>query len=268
MDEVRRLSSLAWPVILGQLGLVGMGTVDLLMIGPLGRDATAAVGLGNTWSFAVVIVALGAATGIDPPVTQAYGSGNPRRAGVAAARGMVLAALLCVPVMLLHVAAEPALRLLGQPEAIIPEAATYTWIVALSMPPMIAFGVLRQLLQGGGVMRPAMWVVLVGNLVNVAGNAWLIGPYGVAGVAWSTVIVRWFMFAALAVIGIPQIRAAWPDEPVLRLRAIGALAGIALPVGLQVGLEVWAFNAAGFVAGWFGAGAMAAHVAALNAIAR
>ncbi len=268
MREVRRLVQLAWPVVLGQVGMVGMGVVDLLMIGPLGGEATAAVGLGNTWSFGVVIVALGAAQGVDPLVTQAYGAGDSRRAGLAAARGLVLMGLLLIPVVALHLLAEPGMRALGQPPSAIPDAATYCWIMALGMPPFLAFGVLRQLLQGGGVMRPAMWVIGLANLVNVVGNALLIDPLGVAGVAASTTIVRWVMFGALVWIGLPQIRAAWPRDGggILDRAALARLAGIALPVGLQTGLEVWAFNAASILAGWLGAAALAAHVAALNAI--
>ncbi|MBX2802722.1 MAG: MATE family efflux transporter [Myxococcales bacterium] len=267
MTEVRRLASLAWPVVLGQLGLVGMGAVDLLMIGGLGRDATAAVGLGNTWSFAAVIVGLGAATGIDTAVTQAYGRGAPREAGFAAVQGLQLVLLLAVPVVGLHLLAEPALRLLSQPEEVIPLAATYARIMAWSMVPMLAFSVVRQLLQGGGAMRPGMWVVGIGNVVNVLGNLALIGSYGIAGVAWSTVIVRWSMLLALLVLGARQLRVAWPSRPWIDGAALMALAATALPVGAQVGLEVWAFNASMFVAGWLGPDEVAAHAASINAVA-
>ena len=267
MIEVRRLTSLAWPVVLGQLGLVGMGSVDLLMIGGLGRDATAAVGLGNTWSFSVLIVALGAATGIDPLVTQAYGAGSAQRAGVAASRGLLLVAALSVPVVILHLLAAPALSALGQPGQVVPGAALYARILSISVLPMLSFSVIRQLLQGGGSMRPAMWVVGLGNLVNVVGNLALIERHGVAGVAWSTVIVRWVMLVGLIGVGYRQLLPALPIERIWDLRALRRLAALALPVGLQVGLEVWAFNAGALIAGWISPGALAAHTAAINAIA-
>lgn len=267
MSEARRLTSLAWPVVLGQIGLVGMGSVDLWMIGGLGRDATAAIGLGNVWSYAVSIVAMGAATGIDPLVTQAYGSGSARAAGVAAARGGLLVAALAVPVIGAHLLAEPALAALGQPPQVVPGAALYARILAASVVPLLSFGVVRQLLQGGGSMRPAMWVVGLGNLVNVGGNLVLIERYGVAGVAWSTVIVRWVMLIALIALGHRELRRAWPTERIWDRAALWRLAALALPVGLQVGLEVWAFNAGALIAGWIGPAELAAHTAAINAVA-
>lgn len=267
MDEVRRLIRLAWPVVLAQIGLVGMGVADLVMIGPLGGQATAALGLGNTWSLSLFVVALGAAAGIDPVVTQAYGAQRPREAGLAAARGLVIAGVLVGPVVALHLLAGPILAAMGQPTSVVPMAATYCAIVAVSMPPLFAFSVVRQLLQGGGSMQPAMWVILLGNVVNVVGNALLIGPYGIAGVAWSTVVVRWVMLGALVGMGAGVIRRAWPQERVVVAGPLGSLAALSLPVALQVGLEVWAFNAASFVAGWLGDIAIAAHVASLSAVA-
>ncbi len=267
MAEARRIAALAWPVVLGQLGLVGMGAVDLWMIGDLGQDATAAVGLGNTWSFSSLVVAMGVATGIDPLVTQAYGAGSARRAGLAAARGLVLVWVLCVPVIALHLIAAPALHALGQPASVVPDAALYAWIMATSIVPMLSFAPVSAYLQGGGAMRPAMWVVGLGNLVNVIGNWLLIERHGIAGVAWSTVIVRWVMFFALLVLGARQLREAWPRSRVLEWRALRHLASVALPVGLQIGLEIWAFNAGAILAGWIGAASLAAHTAAINATA-
>src|SRR5262245_55970237 len=98
--EVRRLLHLAWPVVLSQVGLVAMGVVDLLAVRRLGPNATAAVGIGNTLSFSVLVLALGAAAGLDPLVSQAFGAGNPRRAGAEAARGALLVLGLCVPITL------------------------------------------------------------------------------------------------------------------------------------------------------------------------
>ena len=59
MDEVRRLIGLAWPVVLGQVGMMAMGVVDLVMVRSLGDSATAAVGIGNSWSFASLVFGIG-----------------------------------------------------------------------------------------------------------------------------------------------------------------------------------------------------------------
>lgn len=116
-------------------------------------------------------------------------------------------------------------------------------------------------------MRAAMWVIVLANVVNLVAAYTLVRVLGlgVAGVAWGTTVVRWLMFGALVAFGWPSLRQAWPDEPVFEARELLRVAGMILPVSLQVGLEVWAFNASSFLAGVLGDTESAAHTAALNA---
>ncbi len=271
MEEVRRLIGLAWPVVLGQVGLLLMGVVDLLMVRSLGEDATAAVGIAITWSFATLVFGLGLASGIDPLVAQAYGAGDPRRAGTAAARGAVVVVLACAPIAALHLVAEPVFRFLRQPPTAIEDAATFCRILAVSVPAFLGFVLVRQWLQGGGVMRPAMWVVAIGNVVNLVAayvlvhGAGPIPPSGVTGVAWATTIVRWVMLCALVWLGRHTLWEARPLPGWLDWVQIARVGFVTLGVGMQIGLEVWAFNAGSMFAGALGATEAAAHTAALNA---
>jgi multidrug resistance protein, MATE family len=277
--EVGRLLTLAWPVVVGQVGLVGMGFADLVMVRSLGATATAAVGIGGTLSFSALALTLGAAAGLDPLVTHAYGAGEPRKAGAHALRGAVLMVLLCVPITLVHVFSDVILRAFGQPAAVIPLATEYCRIQAIAVVPFAGFALVRQWLQGGGVMRPAMWVVLITNVVHLGADAAFVygvppipelqfaglEPQGVRGVAWATTVSRWFMFLALIPAGWSTFRRSWPDEPIDEWKGIWRVFVVAVPVGLQVGLEVWAFNAASFFAGQMGSEHSAAHTAALSA---
>ncbi|MCA9571372.1 MAG: MATE family efflux transporter, partial [Myxococcales bacterium] len=265
-SEVRTLARLAWPVVLGQLGLVSMGVVDLMVVGSLGEAPLAAVGLGNTWSFAGLIVGLGVASGLDPFVATAYGAGDPKRAGRAALHGSVLLLGIAVAIAVQHLLAAPALTALGQPAHVIPDAHAYSVINVVGILPFLGFTVVRQVLQGGGIMRPAMWVVWGGNLVNLVADVVLVWrlDLGVAGAAWATVIVRWVMFLALLFVGRHVLREAWPGL-VWSRELFARVARKASPVGLQVGFEVWAFNGASFLAGMLGSTQVAAHTAALSA---
>lgn len=270
--EAQRLAELAWPVVLGQLGIVMLGVVDVLMLGRLGQDAIGAVGIGNTWSFGVLIVGLGTAMGLDPLVAQAYGAGRVEDAGVALVRGCVVLAALAVPIVALHLLAGPLLLALDQPPHLVQDAAAYCAIIAISVPSFLGFAVVRQFLQGSGTMRPAMWVLLVGNVVNVVlDDALIFGrlglpAMGVTGAAWATVVVRWGMFGMLVAVGWPLLRQAWPSVPSAALTrgALVAVAAIAIPTGFQVALEVWAFTAASLFAGSLGDTAVAAHTVALS----
>ena len=92
MDELRALARLAWPAVVGQLGTMAMGVVDLWAVGALGKEATAAVGIGNTLSFGVLVIGFGAVAGADGAVAQAWGAGRPGDAGTHSARAAVVAA--------------------------------------------------------------------------------------------------------------------------------------------------------------------------------
>lgn len=56
LHELRRLLRLAGPLIISQLGQVGMNTADTIMVGPLGANFLAAVGIGSAiHSFGVIV---------------------------------------------------------------------------------------------------------------------------------------------------------------------------------------------------------------------
>lgn len=270
--ELRRLAVLAWPVIVGQIGLMMMGVVDTIMVGHIDGDALAAIAIGNAWSFAFVAFGIGVASGLDPLITQAHGARKPNAFNTAVARGAVLLSLVSVFLMAGHTLAIPGLRFLGQPEQILPLAGAYCDIVLWSVPAMLLFSLVRQSLQAKGIMRPAMWVALIGNVVNVGAN-WVM-MYGIGGVfegigpvgvAWSSLVVRWVMALSLTAVAPTILTAAfkhWRDA--VSPSDVVAVAWVAVPVGLHMCLEVWAFEAAYMIAGWFGPTALAAHTVAAN----
>jgi MATE family multidrug resistance protein len=264
--------TLAWPVVLGQLGTTLMWVEDLVMIGHLGEGGVAAVGAGNLWAFGVMVLGMGTLRGLDPVFSQAHGAGDAVTGAAALGRGVVLALLVSVPVVALHLLAGPALTLLGQPAEIIADASAYVRLLGMGVPPLMVYVVLAQFLQGLGRMVLPMVVVIVGNLVNILLN-WifisggLLGlELGVAGCGLSTMLGRGitpFLLVALAwpilkAYRPPPLRVVLQRAPLLRLLRLG------LPVGAQYGLEVWAFNAAGVMMGWLGTTALAAHMVALN----
>lgn len=269
--ELRRLTRLAWPVALGQIGMVLMGTVDTLMVGELGAGALASVTLGNTWSFGLLIFAFGCVFGLDPLLGQAHGAGDAdayaRRFGL----GTQLLAIVLVPVMALHLAVRAGLTLVSQPAELIPVAGDYADAVLPGLPAAVGFFLVRQGLQARGHMTAPMIVALAANVVNVGAN--LVFLHGVgsweglgpAGVGWSTSLVRWLMFGTLLLVADDERRGlarALTRRP--SLAGLRHTAGVAIPVGFQYALEVWGFLSVTVVMGWFGERALAGHTVALN----
>jgi MATE family multidrug resistance protein len=250
---------------------MAMGVEDLVMVGRLGGDATAAAFLGGTWHIGLFILLIGLASGLDPVFAQAFGAGDRVRATRSLARALALLGVAGVPVALAHGLAEPALALLGQPPAVVPVAARYAEVVGLGVLPGAVFLVFRQYLQGEGRMLPAAAVALAANGLNIAANAWFIHgglglpPLGVVGAAWATNVSRLAMALALVVIAWPGVRATWPDaRGLFAARPMWRLFTVAAPVSAQTAAEIWAFGAAAAMVGWLGPTAVAAHAVALN----
>lgn len=269
-EEARRLASMSWPVVLSSLGMTTMSLVDFLVAGRLGAVSMGAVGIGHGISFALLVPAMGTAHGVDPLVAQAFGAGQPARAGAAAEKGAVWLVLLGALIVAGHLGAAWLLLGLRQDPALLPEATLYCQISAAGVPPFLGFLLVRQLLQGNGLMRPAMWAVIAANLVNLVvdiGFGLGVGPFprlGVAGIGWATVAVRWVMFAVLLAVAWGPLRAARPTPEARAALPLMEVGRLALPVGVHQSVEAWAFVAAAMVAGSIGATAAAAHTAAIN----
>ena len=151
--EAARIARLAAPVVVAYLGTVAMGVVDTIMVGRLGAGALAAVALANTWTFGLVIVALGAARALDPIVAQAHGRGDRRTVGLGFSLGLAMGMLLAPPVMVALAFAAPALSLLGQPQELLQPAGAYCRALIWGVPGLLGFAVCRQYMQALGRMR-------------------------------------------------------------------------------------------------------------------
>ena len=64
--ESGALLRIASPIILSQLGGVGMNTMDTIMVGPLGPTALAAAGLASALHVAMLMVMSGTLMGMAP----------------------------------------------------------------------------------------------------------------------------------------------------------------------------------------------------------
>jgi MATE family multidrug resistance protein len=274
MSEVRTLTRLAVPVAVTQLGTMSLGLVDLWMVSRLGREAFAGVALGDIWIFGTFCLGMGVLFGLDPIVAQAHGARDGERAGRAVQRGLVLSVLLGAAIGAAWLFAEGAMWLLGQEPELAAIAGQYCRAQWWSVTPLLAFTALRQFLQGRGLMRPALWTLLLANLFNAGANWVLIFGHlgfpalGVEGAAIATGLTRVVLLATLVlwIVGFGLHRGAWTPWrlAILHPRGFRELLGYGLPTAFQIGAEVWAFQAATIFAGRLGEASLAAHTITLK----
>ena len=272
--ELRGLVALAAPIVATQVGTMLMGAVDMVMVGGVGREALAGAALGSVWTMGTLTIAMGVTMGIDPLLTQAQGAGDGRAVGLTLQRGLVMALIVSVPTALLWFWTEEALVLAGQSPVLARMAHDYVIVQMPSVPAFLGYAVLRSYLQGRSIVAPALWITLMANVVNVGLNAVLIFGYlgapalGLMGAGIATGVTRVLMLGALALLiwrsGMHV--GAWQpwSRAALSLPGLATIMALGLPVGLQLGLEVWAFQAATLLAGRLGEVELAAHTIVLN----
>jgi MATE family multidrug resistance protein len=274
LREAVTLIRYAFPLVVTQLGMMALGVVDIWMVGRLGREELAAVALGDLWVSGTLIVGVGVLLGIDPVVSQAHGARDGARAAVATQQGIVLALIITLPLSVLWAFAGDVLGALGGEGVPVEAAHRYVVVQIFSIAPHLVFMVLRQYLVGRAILRPSVWVVVVANLVNVFANWVLIFGHlgfpalGIEGAGIATGLTRWAMLAILVawIMGFRLHADAWVPfgRQAFDLRGMARVLVLGVPVGVQIGLEVWAFVLAGFLASWLGPLELASHTIVLR----
>lgn len=271
--ELRSLLGLAGPIIVSQLGQVGMNTADTIMVGPLGGESLAAAGLGSALHTFTIMLCTGIIIGMAPQVSQAFGAGAVTQCRRLLVQGLWLAVALAVPVTVLTFFGEGIALRLGQDPGVAGLAGGYLHALAWGVAPAFLFMAFRQYLEGMGIVKPVMVITFLGlganipcNWLLIYGVPGLIPALGVAGSGWATTIVRWIMLLAVVVYVVrhPELRPFQgvrlrPDWGVLR-RTLG----LGLPIGGQIGLEVGLFSFSAVMMGWLGALPLGAHQVTLN----
>jgi multidrug resistance protein, MATE family len=272
--EIEQVARLSAPVALAQLGLMMIGVVDTLMLSRVGVTALAAGALGNAWQWTFLSLGLGLVMGIDPLISQAHGRGDGPAAALALQRGIVLALVASVPLMLLVAHSERGLLALGQDPAVAALAGRYNQLKLPTIPSFLVYSALRQYLQGRGQMAPATWVIWIGNGVHAVLNWMLIFGHlgmpalGVEGAAIASSISTALLVALLAawIVALRLHEGAWRPwgREAFSGRGLLQTVRLGLPVGLQVSLESSAFSISTTMAGWLGPEALASHQVVLN----
>jgi MATE family multidrug resistance protein len=274
--ELRPLGTLAWPVILAEIGWMAMGIVDTLMVGPLGPEAIGGVGLAGILFFALAACGMGLLLGLDTVVAQAFGAGDHDACRRWLWQGLWLGAFASVPLAgLLWLQRTFVDRFGFNPEivAIVHGNLDVLWLTLL---PLFVYAASRRYLQAIGLVRPVMVTLIAANVVNAIGNWALIYGHlglpalGTDGAAWATLVGRIVMaLVPLGAIVWHDVR-HHPGTPVWRVpkRPVAAdlttLLRLGVPAMLQMVFEVGGFAVASSMVASQRPAAIAAHQVSLE----
>ncbi len=267
--------NLALPVVAAELGWNAMGMVDTLMVGRVSAESIGAVSLGTALFLAVGIFGIGMLLGLDTLVSQAFGAGKLEECHRSLVHGVYLSFMLAPLLTGVIWSVIPLLSHWGMNADVFPLMIPYLKAVTWSMLPLLLYATFRRYLQGMGLVKPVMVVLVTANLVNVVANWVLIfgnlgAPVmGVEGAGWATCISRAYL--AIGLIGYTLYyeqahRTGLFNTPLgldagrfLRLLKLG------FPAALQITLELGAFAAGTALAGKLDSASIAAHQIAITA---
>lgn len=272
--HIKNTFILAFPVIIGQLGFIMMGVVDSLMVGKLGAAPLAAASLGNHLLIVVFVIGIGTSMAVTPLVAISVGAKKYEECGVYFRQSLLVNLVLAVVLMIGVIIGAELIVFFDQPTAVAVQATSYTRILGFTAIPMMLFQTYKQFIEGLSVMRPAMVITLIANLVNAFTNWVLIygnlgfPALGLDGAGWATFTSRIFMALALMVFVMrnqffKQYDVSFHFKSI-NLVVIKRILSIGLPSGFQYFFEVGAFSTAVIMVGWLGTTQLAAHQIAIN----
>ncbi len=272
--ELRSVTSLALPVVLGQLCAMGMNVVDTLMAGRHSAHALAVVGVGSAiWSL-VIIALLGFLLAVPPMVSELDGAGRRERIAALVSQSIWLALLLGAVLFFAVRNAGPLLTLMKVDPLLVPDVVAFLRILSFGTPALAMFFALRYFSEGIGYTRATLYFSLLGiALMLPIGYVLVFGHFGFAamgarGCALALLISLWLQIIAFVIfvlwhpvyrdIELPRRfeRPRWSE--MRHLLALG------LPISFMVLMEGSLFIVSALLIGSLGTTAVAGHQIAIN----
>ena len=168
---------LAWPAIVEQIMITAVQYIDTAMVGSLGADATAAVGLtaSTMWLFWGLLAA--AAAGFSVQVAQHLGAENGDAAKRVTAQSLKFTVLFGLMIGIIGFALSyPLPYLLGARGEVAKQAGIYFRIMAIGMPFTLGVNMASSLLRCAGDTKIPMVLNTAMNVLNMIFNFLLIYP--------------------------------------------------------------------------------------------
>lgn len=267
--QLRLVWQLSLPAILTQITTIAMQYIDSAMVGALGADASAAIGLvaSSTWLFGGVTTAVSA--GFSVQVARRIGAGEDTEARTVVRHGLAAALTLAALLALLGLGICRQLPYwLGGGAEICADASAYFLTYSLMLP----FSQLNSLTAGflqcaGDMVTPSVLNAVMCGL-DVVCNALLIPHFGVLGAGMGTALACALVSLAMAwccCVRNAQLRLRRGEAHAFRPDILKKAFRIGAPVAVQEIAMNGAMVASTMILAPLGAAAIAANSFAVTA---
>jgi len=190
--RVAELLRLALPVTLSRSGMFLMGLVNTILLGHYAAAELAYQSIAQAITIPLFVAISGFILGALVLTARSMGAGNPGECGATWQRGIAYGVLLGVIAAALAMGGETVLRATGLSENLSAEGGKVVRIIALGLPFVAVYMTCAYFLEGLKRPTPAMLIMAVANVLNLALAAmWIYGLLGfpaggAVGSAWAS----------------------------------------------------------------------------------
>ena len=203
-QEFRTILGIGLPLTAAYVAEMGMVITDMIIVGRLGSNELAAVGLAGDWFWVLLLIGMGVISIVGVIAAQCLGAGDNDGVVDAGEQGMIAATITSIPVMACVWYLGPVLGWAKQDPEIVRLITDYSRILTWAVLPALWFVALRNYITALARSAAIGWITVIALGLNVALNYTLVyGKFGfpalgVVGAGYGTTIVNWVMFLALA----------------------------------------------------------------------
>ena len=266
--------TLAFPVMLAQLGHVLVSAADSMMVGQTGEVPLAAISLGLIPFHIIMTFGLGISYGSTPLIAAADGEGDRSRISAIFKHSFIINMIFSAFLVAIVFGFSNMLSFWGQSEEVVELAIPFLEVVTFSLIPMMVFQTYRQFMEGLSMTKPAMYISIFANALNIFLNyllifgKWGFEPMGMMGAAWATLVARVIMMIIIILYFYANRKFAVYRDGLWRMPLeafrFKRILKIAVPAAFQYIIEVGAFSFAIVMMGWISTTMQAAHQIAIN----
>lgn len=238
-DKVNLVFWLSMPAILGQLSTIVMQYIDTMMVGQLGANATASIGLVSTtcWLFGGLTASIGAGFGV--VVAQSIGAKEYAEARDVLRQAIAVCLAMGITISLFCVSIHSwwPVRLGGSPEVTY-LASKYFLIWSLTLPVMQMLFLSNGMLRSSGNMKTPMMLGVLMCALDVVFNLVFIPLWGVVGAALATsaaAVITTSCSLYYLVARSPELRLLGEKFPIFNIQF--SIIGRSLKIGLPMAVE-------------------------------
>ncbi|MDE2429946.1 MAG: MATE family efflux transporter [Burkholderiales bacterium] len=250
--NIQRIGALAWPMMVGQLAVVGNGVIDTAMTSRFSATDLAALSIGISIYVSIFVGLNGVLQAISPVVGQLFGARQFRQIGAEIKQGVWLGFFLACIGCLILLFPQSLLSIAQASDTLNQKAALYLQILAIALPATLAFRIYGALNNAVGRPKMVMAIQVAALALKVPLNTlFIFGGFGIPAMggpgcaaatavnAWLMLITGWLMlrhvkyYELFDLFGTGFVKPQWT--------ALRSLLQLGIPMGLSYLIEVTAF---------------------------